>query len=57
MLTGDNKETASIIASEIGITNIYADVLPQDKANTINNLINDGKKLPWLVMVSMMLRP
>ena len=45
MLTGDNKETASIIASEIGITNIYADVLPQDKANTIDNLINDGKKV------------
>ncbi|HIT11156.1 MAG TPA: cation-translocating P-type ATPase [Candidatus Pelethosoma merdigallinarum] len=45
MLTGDNKETASIIASEIGITNIYADVLPQDKAITIDNLINDGKKV------------
>lgn len=45
MLTGDNKETASIIASEIGITNIYADVLPQDKANTIDNLINEGKKV------------
>lgn len=45
MLTGDNKETASIIASEIGITNIYADVLPQDKAITIDNLINEGKKV------------
>ncbi len=45
MLTGDNKETASIIASEIGITNIYADVLPQDKAGMIDKLINDGKKV------------
>ena len=45
MLTGDNKETASIIASEIDITNIYADVLPQDKANTIDNLIKEGRNV------------
>ena len=45
MLTGDNKDVAGIIASEIGITNIYADVLPQDKANTIDNLIKEGRNV------------
>ena len=43
MLTGDNKETANIIANEIGITNVIADVLPVDKANVIKKLKKENR--------------
>ena len=45
MLTGDNKETANIIAEKIGITNVIADVMPSQKADIIKNLKKDGKKV------------
>ena len=35
MITGDNKKTAEKIASKVGIKNILADVLPNEKANKI----------------------
>lgn len=36
LLTGDNKNAADRIASEIGITEVYADCLPEDKLNYID---------------------
>ena len=45
MLTGDNKETANIIAEKIGITNVIADVMPSQKADIIKNLKKDSKKV------------
>lgn len=38
MLTGDNKETATKIAQELGISRVVSDVLPKEKANMVNEL-------------------
>lgn len=43
MLTGDNERTASSIASEIGIKNYIAQVLPADKSSEVKNLQQKGK--------------
>ena len=43
MLTGDNKRTASAIASKLGIQRVLAEVLPGDKANVIKELKKEGK--------------
>ena len=43
MLTGDNKETASQIAKKLKITNVIANVTPQEKANVVKSLKKEKK--------------
>ena len=43
MLTGDNRTTAEAIARELGITEIEADVLPQDKSKIVERLREEGR--------------
>lgn len=43
MLTGDNKATAAAVAKTAGITNYMAELLPQDKADIIKDLQNNGQ--------------
>lgn len=43
MITGDNERTAQAIASEVGITNIMAEVLPENKAEKVEMLKKEGK--------------
>lgn len=40
MLTGDNKATAQSIANEIGIDEIHAELLPEDKVAAIEKLVS-----------------
>ena len=45
MLTGDNEKTSKYIADEIGITNVFANLNPKEKAEKINALKKNGKVL------------
>ena len=42
MMTGDNRKTAESVAAEVGVDAVYAEVLPEDKANFVREAKAEG---------------
>ena len=45
MLTGDNSQTAQAVADRVGIDQVFAQILPQDKEKIVHKLQQQGKKV------------
>ncbi|WP_029056272.1 MULTISPECIES: heavy metal translocating P-type ATPase [Staphylococcus] len=45
MLTGDNNEVAHAVAKEIGISDVHAQLMPEDKESIIKDYQSDGNKV------------
>ena len=45
LLTGDHKQTADYFAEEVGIENVYSELLPAEKVTYIKKLEQDGNKV------------
>jgi Cu2+-exporting ATPase len=43
MLTGDNQQTADYVAKELGIDQVFAEVLPDQKADKVKEVQDQGK--------------
>ncbi len=43
MLTGDNENTARAVAASVGIDEVVAEVMPEDKARVVEKLKSEGK--------------
>jgi len=43
MLTGDNRTTAEAVAAELGVVDVEAEVLPQNKAEAVSRLRKEGR--------------
>lgn len=48
ILTGDNLETATKVANEIGIDSFYSQLLPEDKLNKLEKIIEDNSKVVYV---------
>lgn len=42
MVTGDNRDVASAVADEIGMENVYSELLPEEKVEIVERLVKTG---------------
>ncbi|MFJ2090282.1 heavy metal translocating P-type ATPase [Streptomyces sp. NPDC087901] len=45
LLTGDNRAVAEAVATEVGIDEVYAEVMPQDKVDVVKRLQGEGRSV------------
>ncbi len=45
MLTGDNRHTAAAVAAELGIDEVHAELLPEDKVTHVKRLKEEGRMI------------
>ncbi|MDE3074718.1 MAG: cation-translocating P-type ATPase [Chloroflexota bacterium] len=45
LITGDNERAARVVAAQVGIEQLFADVLPQDKAEKVRELQRQGYRV------------
>ncbi|GHB71040.1 carbonate dehydratase [Streptomyces cirratus] len=45
LLTGDNKAVAEAVAAEVGIDEVFAEVMPQDKVDVVKRLQAEGRSV------------
>ena len=48
MLTGDNETTAKAVAAQLGIDEVRANLMPEEKAEVVKSLKNYGKKIAFI---------
>ena len=45
MLTGDNESAAKAVGAKVGVDEVYAQLLPEDKVNKIEELVAEGRRV------------
>ena len=48
MISGDNKNTSSIVAKQVGISNVVSEVLPQEKLDYVKKLQSEGEIVAFI---------